>query len=257
MHHWWKSDALIFYPLEIPVVIGYETLCLTLGLACDYPLTFGFAYINDYSNMIWNVEWQILYFDLWFLCRSIINQVYYEYMFMCLCGSFMDDCRSIYGRLITDVTGSLIIRFVYAQVILILFWSVYDHRRYGRAFPIYLGLTTHNGDTCHRVILYCSFVPFGFMSYIRYRYYICHCFIMITLVYILLVIVLNFELWLCSCYLLCNIWCIGTEPYFTQETEEDQAFQTFEPTDEPEWDAGDGFGAVWTSIRVNNILAIL
>ena len=67
-----------------------------LGLACDYPLTFGFAYINDYSNMIWNVEWQILYFDLWFLCRSIINQVYYEYMFMCICGSF-------YGQLQIDI----------------------------------------------------------------------------------------------------------------------------------------------------------
>ena len=100
-------------------------------------------------------EWLFEY-DLRFLRRSIINQVYYEYVFMCLCGSFMDDYRSIYGRLTTDVTGSLIICFVYEQVILILFWSVYDHRRYGRAFPIYLGLTIYNGDTCHRVILYCS-----------------------------------------------------------------------------------------------------
>ena len=80
---------------------------------------------------------------------------------------------------------------------------------------------------------------------------------MITLVYILLVLVLNFELWLCSYSLLCNIWCIGTEPYFTQETEEDQAFQTFEPIDEPEWDVGDGFGAVWANIWVNIILECL
>ena len=87
--------------------------------------------------------------------------------------------------------------------------------------------------------------------------YLSFFFIMITLVYILLVIVLNFELWLCSCYLLCNIWCIGTEPYFTQEMEEDQAFQTFEPTVEPEWDGGDGFGAVWTNTRENVILEFL
>ena len=127
------------------MVIGYETLCLTLGFVCGY----------FFDLRVCIHEWLFEY-DLGFLCRSIINQVYYEYMFMCICGSFMDDCRSIYGRLITDVTGSLIIRFVYAQVILILFRSVYDHRRYGRAFPIYLGLTTHNGDTCHHVILYCS-----------------------------------------------------------------------------------------------------
>ena len=130
-------------------------------------------------------EWLFEY-DLGFLCRSIINQVYYEYMFMCLCGSFMDDCRSIYGRLITDVTGSLIIRFVYAQVILI--------RHYGRAFPIYLGLTTHNGDTCHRMILYCSLCIVRLLFYVLSHYYLCHCFIMITLVFIHLVIVLNFEL---------------------------------------------------------------
>ena len=201
---------------------------------------------------MWNGQYFILTYDSCvgaLLIMSILN--------ICLCvyvGHFMDDCRSIYGRLITDVTGSLIIRFVYAQVILILFWSVYDHRRYGRAFPIYLGLTTHNGDTCHRVILYCSLCIVRLLFYILSHYYLCHCFIMITLVYILLVIVLNFELWLCSCYLLCNTWCIGTEPYYTQETEEDQAFQTFEPTVEPEWDAGDGFGAVWTSTRENVIL---
>ena len=123
---------------------------------------------------MWNGKYFILTYDFCvgaLSIRSIMN--------ICLCvyvGHFMDDCRSIYGRLITDVTGSLIIRFDYGQVILILFWSVYDHRRYGRAFPIYLGLTTHNGDTCHRVILYCSFVPFGFMSYIRYHYYTCHFF---------------------------------------------------------------------------------
>ena len=204
---------------------------------------------------MWNGKYFILTYDFCvgaLSIRSIMN--------ICLCvyvGHFMDDCRSIYGRLITDVTGSLIIRFDYGQVILILFWSVYDHRRYGRAFPIYLGLTTHNGDTCHRVILYCSPCIVSLLFYVLYHYYLCHCFIMITLVYILLVLVLNFELWLCSCYLLCNTWCIGTEPYFTQETEEDQAFQTFEPTVEPEWDAGDGFGAVWTSTRENVILEFL
>ncbi|RWR72756.1 Diacylglycerol O-acyltransferase 2 [Cinnamomum micranthum f. kanehirae] len=37
---------------------------------------------------------------------------------------------------------------------------------------------------------------------------------------------------------------LDTQPYFTEETEEGQTFQTFESIDEPEWDAGDGFGAV-------------
>ena len=74
---------------------------------------------------------------------------------------------------------------------------------------------------------------------------------------LILISYFDFELWSCSCYLLCNIWWIGTELYFTQETEEDQAFQTFEPTDEPEWDGGDGFGAVWTNTRENVILEFL
>ena len=38
---------LAFYLLEIHVVIGYETLHLTLGLAYDYSLTFGFAYMIE------------------------------------------------------------------------------------------------------------------------------------------------------------------------------------------------------------------
>ena len=38
---------LIFYLLEILVVVGYETLCLTLGLACNYFMTFGFAYMIE------------------------------------------------------------------------------------------------------------------------------------------------------------------------------------------------------------------
>ena len=38
---------LIFYLLEIIVVVGYKILCLTLGLACDYSLTFGFAYMIE------------------------------------------------------------------------------------------------------------------------------------------------------------------------------------------------------------------
>ena len=38
---------LIFYLLEILVVVGYKTLCLTLGLACDYSLTFGCAYMIE------------------------------------------------------------------------------------------------------------------------------------------------------------------------------------------------------------------
>ena len=29
------------------MVVGYKTLCLTIGLACDYSLTFGFAYMIE------------------------------------------------------------------------------------------------------------------------------------------------------------------------------------------------------------------
>ena len=29
------------------MVVEYETLCLTLGLACDYSLTFGFIYMIE------------------------------------------------------------------------------------------------------------------------------------------------------------------------------------------------------------------
>ena len=39
-------------------------------------------------------------------------------------------------------------------------------------------------------------------------------------------------------------WCIGTNPYPVGEMEEGQTFQAFEPIDEPEWRAGDGYRAV-------------
>ena len=49
------------------MVIGYETLCLTLGLACDYSLTFGCAYMIEIDvgllvaypliDWIWTVMW--------------------------------------------------------------------------------------------------------------------------------------------------------------------------------------------------------
>lgn len=106
--------------------------------------------------------------------------------------------------------------------------------------------------------LIAPFVSFElcYMFFLFFYYYYCHCFYMISFVYTQLDIVFNFELWRCSCYLLCNIWCIGIEPYFTEKTEEDQTFQTFEATDEPEWDAGDGFGDVWTSSSENVTLKL-
>ena len=39
-------------------------------------------------------------------------------------------------------------------------------------------------------------------------------------------------------------WCIGTYPYLVEEMEEGQTFQVFEPVNEPEWSADDGYGAV-------------
>ena len=49
------------------MVVGYETLCLTLGLACDYSLTFGCAYMIEIDvgllvaypliDLIWTVMW--------------------------------------------------------------------------------------------------------------------------------------------------------------------------------------------------------
>ena len=58
-HLYWKTLNWVYAPLiekgcvdllsirEILVVVGYETLCLTLGLACDYSLTFRFAYMLE------------------------------------------------------------------------------------------------------------------------------------------------------------------------------------------------------------------
>ena len=107
-HPYWKTLNWVYAPLmekwcvdllSIRDSCGYWVRDLMFDLRICLWLSFDIRiciYINDYSNMIWNVEWQILYFDLWFLCRSIINQVYYEYMFMCICGSF-------YGRLQIDI----------------------------------------------------------------------------------------------------------------------------------------------------------
>ena len=39
-------------------------------------------------------------------------------------------------------------------------------------------------------------------------------------------------------------WCIGIDPYPTVETVDGQTFQAFEPVDEPEWRADDGYRAV-------------
>ena len=90
-------------------------------------------------------------------------------------------------------------------------------------------------------LLNCSLVSFGSMLYVHSFYYHILNSLWSQLSILTLISYSNFKLWLCSCQLLCNIWCIGTEPYFTNETEEDQAFQTFEPTDELEWRAGDAF----------------
>ena len=38
--------------------------------------------------------------------------------------------------------------------------------------------------------------------------------------------------------------CIGTNPYLIEEIEEGQMFQAFEPVNEPEWSADDGYGVV-------------
>ena len=94
-------------------VLTFEFACISwfrlriaypIMLFMDHEVAWQFMY-ND-LNTIWNVEWLALHFDLGFLCRSN-----YEYMFMCLRGSFMDDCKLINGWLITDVTGSLIVHF--------------------------------------------------------------------------------------------------------------------------------------------------
>lgn len=126
-------------------------------------------FCNDYLIMIWDVKWPALYFDLGFLCRSFIIQVYYAYMFM-----FM---WVIYGRLQLDIwtVDHRCDRITYNPLWmwtgypdLFLIRSVYDHRRYGRALPIYLGLTTQNGDTCLRVNHIAPFVLFG-LGYTFFR----------------------------------------------------------------------------------------
>ena len=69
--------------------------------------------------MICIMEWPALHFDLGLLCRSFIIQVYYAYMFPFMWVIY-ERLQIICGRLITDVSGSLIIRFECEQVILIL-----------------------------------------------------------------------------------------------------------------------------------------
>ena len=180
-------------------------------------------------------------------------------MNICLCeyvSHFIDNCRSKYERLITDVTGSLksVLTMDSLSWYLIDLWPP-------TLWTGFLDLFRANHPQRGHLSL-CDFyiapiVLFGLLLYVLSCYYLCHCFYIISLVYIHLVIVFNFELWSCSCYLLSNIWCIGTEPYFTEEMEEDHTFQTFEPTDETEWDAEDGFGVVWACMRANVMLECL
>ena len=118
----------------------------TLLCVMDYEVTWQIMYVD--LNMIWNVIWPALHFDLGLLCRSFIIQVYYAYMFPFMWVIY-ERLQIVCGQLITDVSGSLIIRFECEQVILILIglwpptlWT---------GSPDYVGLTTQNGDTCLRV----------------------------------------------------------------------------------------------------------
>lgn len=70
-------------------------------------------------NVIWNGIWLALHFDLGLLCRSFINQVYYAYMFLFMWVIY-ERLQIVCRWLITDVSGSLIIRFECEQVILVL-----------------------------------------------------------------------------------------------------------------------------------------
>ena len=83
----------------------------------DYEVTWQIMYVD--LNMIWNGIWPALHFDLGLLCRSFIIQVYYAYMFPFMWVIY-ERLQIVCGRLITDVSGSLIIRFEYEQLILIL-----------------------------------------------------------------------------------------------------------------------------------------
>ena len=107
-------------------------------------------FINDYLIMIWNIERLALHCDLGFLSQSITNWVYYVYMYI-----FMWE---IYGRLQIDIwiVDHRCDRITYIRFEL---WIGYPDtsiglwpRRYGWAFPNYLGLTTHNRGIFHHVI---------------------------------------------------------------------------------------------------------
>ena len=112
----------------------------------DYKVAWQITHVD--LIMICIIEWPALHFDLRLLCRSFIIQVYYSYMFPFMWVIY-ERLQIVYGRLITNMSGSLIIRFKCECVILILIglwppmlWT---------GSPDYVGLTIQNGDTCLRV----------------------------------------------------------------------------------------------------------
>ena len=80
----------------------YSFRCIPYDVFMDYEVAWQIMYDN--LTMIWILEWPALHYNLGLLCRNIIIQVNYIYTCLYLCESLMNDCRSIYGRLITDVT---------------------------------------------------------------------------------------------------------------------------------------------------------
>ena len=49
-------------------------------------------------------------------------------------------------------------------------------------------------------------------------------------------------------------WYIGTDPYPAEEMNESQTFQVFEPVDELEWIAENGYEVVWVRTGVTFIV---
>ena len=113
-----------------------------------------------------------------FWLRTLVSELYYSGLLCIYMFPFMwviyERLQIVCGRLITDVSGSLIIHFECEQVILLLI-SLWPPTLWTGS-PDYVGLTTQNGDTCLRVnYILLHLVSFGIMLYVLSCHYLYRC----------------------------------------------------------------------------------
>ena len=150
----------------------------------------------------------------------------------------------VIGRLIIDVCGHCNIRIEFKSVYPAFDYEpVYDRRPFERVFSLYEGWPSKAVALllCDYCIALLSRLDLGYTF-----------FSLLLQCYSRMIITCHYSHWSCvsfinyafvlAVYLV--YWCIGTDPYPVGETE-GQTSQAFEPVDEPEWRAEDGYKAVW------------